>query len=117
MRIPFRGYSSVGRAFEWHSKGQGFDSPYLHHKKENGKEAGAGSSFFVYRVCNLRLGADAGGDLIRSLNRAAVLAGPDRIYTENKGDCALVRRSQASVRAAHIASAITSRKRTSPATH
>ena len=24
------GYSSVGRAFEWHSKGQGFDSPYLH---------------------------------------------------------------------------------------
>ena len=61
MRIPFRGYSSVGRAFEWHSKGQGFDSPYLHHKKENGKEAGVGSSFFVYRVCNLRLGADAGG--------------------------------------------------------
>ena len=28
-----RGYSSVGRAFEWHSKGQEFDSPYLHHKK------------------------------------------------------------------------------------
>ena len=25
-----RGRSSVGRAFEWHSKGQGFDSPRLH---------------------------------------------------------------------------------------
>ncbi len=25
------GISSVGRAFEWHSKGQGFDSPILHH--------------------------------------------------------------------------------------
>ena len=26
------GHSSVGRAFEWHSKGQGFDSPCLHHR-------------------------------------------------------------------------------------
>ena len=25
-----RGISSVGRAFEWHSKGQEFDSPMLH---------------------------------------------------------------------------------------
>ena len=25
-----RGCSSVGRASEWHSEGQGFDSPYLH---------------------------------------------------------------------------------------
>ncbi len=25
-----RGFSSAGRAFEWHSKGQGFDSPNLH---------------------------------------------------------------------------------------
>src|SRR5262249_4392473 len=25
------GYSSAGRALEWHSRGQGFDSPYLHH--------------------------------------------------------------------------------------
>ena len=24
------GDSSVGRALEWHSRGQGFDSPYLH---------------------------------------------------------------------------------------
>ena len=28
--IVVRGYSSVGRALEWHSRGQGFDSPYLH---------------------------------------------------------------------------------------
>ena len=27
----FRGISSVGRAFEWHSKGQRFDSAMLHH--------------------------------------------------------------------------------------
>ena len=25
------GYSSAGRAFEWHSKGQRFDPAYLHH--------------------------------------------------------------------------------------
>ena len=25
-----RGISAVGSAFEWHSKGQGFDSPMLH---------------------------------------------------------------------------------------
>ena len=24
------GCSSVGRALEWHSRGQGFDSPHLH---------------------------------------------------------------------------------------
>ena len=28
-----RGISAVGSAFEWHSKGQGFDSPMLHHKR------------------------------------------------------------------------------------
>jgi hypothetical protein len=27
-----RGRSSVGRALEWHSRGQGFDSPRLHHQ-------------------------------------------------------------------------------------
>ena len=27
------GYSSVGRAFGWHPKGQGFESPYLHHTR------------------------------------------------------------------------------------
>ena len=31
MPCPW-GYSSVGRALEWHSRGQGFDSPYLHQK-------------------------------------------------------------------------------------
>ena len=30
-----RGYSAVGSAFEWHSKGQGFDSPYLHQRKNH----------------------------------------------------------------------------------
>ena len=27
----FRGYSSAGRALEWHSRGQRFDPAYLHH--------------------------------------------------------------------------------------
>ena len=27
------GYSSVGRAFEWHSKGQRFETAYLHQIK------------------------------------------------------------------------------------
>ena len=27
-----RGHGAVGSAFEWHSKGQGFESPCLHHK-------------------------------------------------------------------------------------
>ena len=27
-----RGYSSVGRALEWHSRGRRFDPDYLHHK-------------------------------------------------------------------------------------
>jgi hypothetical protein len=31
---PVRGHSSVGRALEWHSRGQGFDSPWLHHFSE-----------------------------------------------------------------------------------
>src|SRR5581483_10400906 len=29
--VPKRGHSSVGRAREWHSRGRGFDSPWLHH--------------------------------------------------------------------------------------
>ena len=28
---PRWGHSSVGRALEWHSRGRGFDSPWLHH--------------------------------------------------------------------------------------
>ena len=31
IRVP-RGYSSVGRALDWQSRGQGFESPYLHQK-------------------------------------------------------------------------------------
>ena len=28
------GYSSAGRALEWHSRGQRFDPAYLHHEKQ-----------------------------------------------------------------------------------
>ena len=36
--IPW-GRSSVGRALEWHSRGQGFDSPRLHHQETPIKSA------------------------------------------------------------------------------
>ena len=42
-----RGISAVGSAFEWHSKGQGFDSPMLHHEK--GADDNSAFSFFPYR--------------------------------------------------------------------
>jgi uncharacterized protein (TIGR02300 family) len=31
-----RGHSSVGRALAWHARGQGFDSPWLHHVRAYG---------------------------------------------------------------------------------
>ena len=40
-----RGISSVGRAFEWHSKGQEFDSPMLHKRQT---ETGRCLSLFVF---------------------------------------------------------------------
>ncbi len=36
-----RGYSSVGRALDWQSRGQGFESPYLHSKNAGQALAGA----------------------------------------------------------------------------
>src|SRR5205085_1407678 len=35
-----RGCSSVGRALEWHSRGQGFDSPHLHWVQQHNRLAG-----------------------------------------------------------------------------
>ena len=32
VAYPIRGYSSAGRALEWHSRGQRFDPAYLHQK-------------------------------------------------------------------------------------
>jgi hypothetical protein len=34
MRAPERGCSSVGRALESHSRGQGFESPQLHSMRD-----------------------------------------------------------------------------------
>ena len=34
------GYSSAGRALEWHSRGQRFDPAYLHHRKSHRKPFG-----------------------------------------------------------------------------
>ena len=33
--LAMRIYSSVGRALGSHSRGQGFESPYLHHKRRS----------------------------------------------------------------------------------
>ena len=45
-RLSLGGHSSVGRALEWHSRGQGFDSPWLH--QGNRRCPGdAGSGFFL----------------------------------------------------------------------
>ena len=33
MGIYIWGYSSAGRALEWHSRGQRFDPAYLHHQQ------------------------------------------------------------------------------------
>ena len=38
LKIDFRGYSSVGRALEWHSRGQRFDPAYLHIVRFNNSE-------------------------------------------------------------------------------
>src|SRR3990170_353335 len=34
LAAPAWGYSSAGRASEWHSEGQGFESPYLHQQAD-----------------------------------------------------------------------------------
>ena len=47
MPCPW-GYSSVGRALEWHSRGQGFDSPYLHHLPKRSDRSGL--FFFLSRA-------------------------------------------------------------------
>ena len=45
---PAWGHSSVGRALVWHSRGQGFDSPWLHH-------------FSLVSICNLDFLAEGRG--------------------------------------------------------
>jgi hypothetical protein len=60
--IPPRwGHSSVGRALEWHSRGQGFDSPWLHH--------------FIHKISMLR-------GLLFESERPLTLAGPPRYQME-----------------------------------
>ncbi len=42
------GRSSAGRAFEWHSKGQGFEPPRLHLKSHNSFNAIVAFEFHLY---------------------------------------------------------------------
>ena len=39
-RYKIWGYSSAGRALEWHSRGQRFDPAYLHHLQLNIEDGG-----------------------------------------------------------------------------
>ena len=52
MPCPW-GYSSVGRALEWHSRGQGFDSPYLHHLPKRSDRSGL-FSFCLGQMVEIR---------------------------------------------------------------
>ena len=42
------GYSSAGRALEWHSRGQRFDPAYLHQKASKSSDFGA--FFFIFNI-------------------------------------------------------------------
>ena len=44
-----RGHGAVGSAFEWHSKGQGFESPWLHHKRTRIVIREICHNFFIFR--------------------------------------------------------------------
>ena len=52
-RQPIWGYSSAGRALEWHSRGQRFDPAYLHQQKKTVFRL----SFFVGQIRDLRRNA------------------------------------------------------------
>src|SRR5437764_4467386 len=72
---PVWGHSSVGRALEWHSRGRGFDSPWLHHFPNWINYLGAhrfrddGAQMMVARKYK------HSGSAIRSKSRYAVLPG------------------------------------------
>ena len=53
------GYSSAGRALEWHSRGQRFDPAYLHHP--NGRGFRLSRFFFLCRVSPAASVAEQGG--------------------------------------------------------
>ena len=46
------GYSSAGRALEWHSRGQRFDPAYLHQKPSKSSDFG-GFSYFTELKCRI----------------------------------------------------------------
>ena len=47
-----RGYSSAGRALEWHSRGHRFEPDYLHHKKslENAEFSSILKAFLIFKA-------------------------------------------------------------------
>ena len=63
------GYSSAGRALEWHSRGQRFDPAYLHQTKKRTSAIVGGGAFYLSGRIYLRVPYFA-ARFLRLLNRA-----------------------------------------------
>ena len=63
------GYSSAGRALEWHSRGQRFDPAYLHQTKKRTSAIVGGGAFYLSGRIYLRVLYFA-ARFLRLLNRA-----------------------------------------------
>ena len=63
------GYSSAGRALEWHSRGQRFDPAYLHQTKKRTSAIVSGGAFYLSGRIYLRVPYFA-ARFLRLLNRA-----------------------------------------------
>ena len=63
------GYSSAGRALEWHSRGQRFDPAYLHQTKKRTLAIVSGGAFYLSGRIYLRVPYFA-ARFLRLLNRA-----------------------------------------------
>ena len=63
------GYSSAGRALEWHSRGQRFDPAYLHQTKKRTFAIVSGGAFYLSGRIYLRVPYFA-ARFLRLLNRA-----------------------------------------------
>lgn len=86
------GHSSVGRALEWHSRGQGFDSPCLHQTRRIRTLSGV--RIFLYRSVTGDVGEYWGGRRERERMRQAsrfLLAFRDKRHAEPAGTVAAVR--------------------------
>ncbi len=57
------GHSSVGRALQWHCRGRGFDSPWLHQPSPLRASAGKPATVYTRAACPPKLRSSEGGRL------------------------------------------------------